>query len=301
MVLKADRLSFPLVPIPYQKVCSFCSVGDGEGEGEGTEGSKGAEGSDEEAEGSEEGKGTPPTVPVVVSQEQLNRMMADNRRQLTKQNQELQEKLGEVLEQNKELSVRVDELSTKIDPPEPVAVEDQDKPEYLRGEIERLETQHKQQIDDLKTELVSEKTAREEAEYRRLETERDRQLTDALQAAGCIDLEAGRRIFLPQVERDGDAEGWTYKTKVGEFTSITDGIAEELPDYLKPPVMPGGGSGSRTGSPSKKKRQGELDSAEEKLRKAEEAARGGRQSDQLAYLRQKRIVEGLRATSAQEK
>jgi len=188
-------------------------------------------------------------------------------------------------------------LKTVTPPPEIIPHPSEDD---VKGQIKLMQSQYKKEIEALRNQVEQEKSARDQERGKRMNVEREREITTALQAAGCRNdaLDMGLRYFEPQIEFDEDEQKNFYRLKSGGTVSITDGIAEELPDYLKASSMQAGGSGSQTSSKGAV-RQKELESANTKLAELQKTATlGGRNDDILAYQKQKRIVTDLETEAA---
>jgi len=145
--------------------------------------------------------------------------------------------------------------------------------EKHKGELELLTKRFEREIDSLRENLDVEKEARKQAEEKQKVTQRDNILIAALKDVGCKDMTAGERYFKPQLEWDDVENDWMFRTNTGNVVTIQEGVEEELPTYLRPPKMEGGGSGTGPGSPGRKseKRQ-ELEVAEKELKAAKKAA-----------------------------
>lgn len=225
----------------------------------------------------------PPVPPKQVSQDDINRIMAKERRHFEK-------KLQEIRDQHEKEMLSLKEKQ-KEDPP---------APDDLRGQMELMERKHKREVEGLTTRQQElEKTLAAEKQ-RRLETERDRELSEALSVVGCIDGTAGRRYFLPEIEFDEESTKWMYRTAKGNLVSIADGVAEAMPPYLRPAKLDGGGSGSSKGGSTKATRAKQLEEAKRKLADLYDTTRksGAKQSDINAYTQQKRLVQRLESEVA---
>jgi hypothetical protein len=169
-----------------------------------------------------------------------------------------------------------------------------------QGEIEILERKYQRQLDELNAKLTNVDKDREAEKARRMKTEKDKELGDALTAVQCQDTVMGRRYFDPQIEWDTVEEKWMYRTKSGNLVNILDGVTDELPNSLKPPSMQGGGSGSGGTPPKRLAKKAELEAAKVKLTAMEKAARESRANAGLVaqWNTQKKIVQKLEAEYA---
>lgn len=159
-------------------------------------------------------------------------------------------------------------------------------------ELERQRFQR--EIDTLKQEAETAKQAAKASELRQREVERDAILANALAAVGCIDHDGGRRWCISQIVWDEVEQQWMFSTKAGPV-EIADGVAAELPKYLRPPSMQGGGSGIPSGSGRKATAQRELDSEKAKLEDLRKAVRKDPNNGMtlLKYTTQKKKVDAL--------
>lgn len=198
-------------------------------------------------------------------------------------------------QENQTLKQRLDDLEKTLkersdgDPPEGKHPKDD------AGKLEIERQKHQRELDGIRKDLKDAVDRAEKAETRQREVERDTILTSALSDARCIDIEAGRRYFLQQISWDEIDGQWVFTTKNGNTVEIADGISAELPSYLKPSSMNGGGSGTPSGGGRKAAVQRELDSEREKLTKAKEVFRKNPRDTKatLDYRNQKKTVEAL--------
>ena len=179
-------------------------------------------------------------------------------------------------------------------------------PSDLAGRMELMEKRHERALEELRVERDNAKAARETEREKRLEIEKDRLLADAIAACG-VDPKnrlIADRYFKPCIVWDELEEQWLFKTKAGNLVPVMDGVAEELPDNLKPSRLKHGGAGSSSGMPpARAHAQKELEAAEKKLTDLKEKARrnGARGEFMAAFRRQKVVVDGLRKALATKK
>ena len=167
-------------------------------------------------------------------------------KRLARQKKEHEKNVQAIQEQLAALAAKNQELEQKLTPPNP------EPPKDMAGQIELISAKHEREMAGVRSQLEEFKRTAETEKQRRLETERDKLLHEALAQAQCRDITCGYRYFLHQIQYDDVDKQWVMKTKKDNIVSIADGVAEELPDYLKPSVMMTGGSGSNGGSPLKK-------------------------------------------------
>ncbi len=223
------------------------------------------------------------------TQADVDRMIADR---VKAKNRELKEKERAAEKLRKDF----EELKAKLENPPGGGAPDPTK----LGEIEILERKYQRQIDELKEKFSQSDKERENEKARRMQTEKDKELGDALTAVQCQDLVMGRRYFNPQIEWDTVEDRWMYRTKSGGLVSILDGVTDELPASLKPPAMAGGGSGSGGAPPKRLAKKAELEAAKVKLTQMEKAARESRGNAGLVaqWNIQKKLVDKLTAEYA---
>jgi hypothetical protein len=142
--------------------------------------------------------------------------------------------------------------------------------EKHKGELDLLQKKFDRELESLKSQLETETAARKEAEESRKVAEGDNLLVSALKDAKCRDMKAGQRYFKPQMEWDDVENQWMLRSENGGLVKIDDGIKEEMPDYLKPSSMDGGGSGASGGAPRRRPQQAELEKLKKELVEAQQ-------------------------------
>lgn len=165
----------------------------------------------------------------------------------------------------------------------------------LEGKMRLMENEHKGAMKQLQDRLERESKARQDAEERRLQVERDGEIRAGLQEAGCRAdaLEMGLNYFQKRVKFEEDPGRWMYSLMEGGTCKVVEGIAKDLPDYMKDPTLKKGGSGpSSSGATPAKVKQ--LESEEKKLKDLEKLSQAtGKEDDISRYLQQKRKVQAL--------
>ena len=227
------------------------------------------------------------------SQAEVDKIVQDR---LNKLNRELKKKeQAEKAQQAKlaELEAKIQVLSE----PAPGTGEDIDA-KTLQGKLEIQKQRFERDMAALNQKVTEYDKARQVAEERQRTVERDTELQQALISAGCLPdaIVAGMRYFTPALVLEDDR--WMFTTKGNNILTIAEGVAEELPKYMKAPTMLGGGSG--TGSSKDAKRiavQNQLKEAEDKLKVAEQRVKTERASvSSLSKLdEQRQVVKQLRA------
>lgn len=195
------------------------------------------------------------------TQDQLNKMLAENKRSLRAALEEkdkvitdLHNKVGsfeerfgtltetiESLTKNKEGSINID----KNKPLEEIIKEMGQKVAEYDDVIKNTNAQ----VEELGGRLEAEAALRELAEEEALISERDARLQRALARAGCRDIDVGLKLFEDSCEVDEDTGEWyVVKDKTGEEWSLEEGVEKLLPDYLRKPITDreGAGSGGNT-------------------------------------------------------
>lgn len=224
----------------------------------------------------------------------------------------LQRDLREKDKQVAELSAKLEETQKLIDELEAAKKATQKTGEgddgsgrdkELEGRLELLERKHARQLEDLQKKVAEAEQARAKAEEKAKLTKRDTLLAQALSDAKCVDQKAGYRYFLPDVVWDADEEEWRIETPEGNLVSFAEGVKDLLPDYLKPASTQVGGSGSKTGSPARRQKMNELETAKKVLEECAKEVKARPQDNNALnkWSRQRRIVQSLETALAQLK
>jgi hypothetical protein len=243
------------------------------------EAAEGSEGKEQEKESKQGEKKKPQQASQTFTQEDVNRLLQKEKKGWDRKFEEAQAQTQKTIA---ELQARI----PVVEPPK----------DDLKGQMELMENRYKQQITSLQQQVETTSSQLKLETIRRLETERDKELNEALAAVCCIDPIGGQRYFKEQLEYDDSDQKWLFRTKSGGLVTILDGVTESLPPYLRPSQMPQGGSGTPSrGSPKLASKQRQLDVEKKKLADMHEktSKTGGRMSDVLAYKKQKEIVTAL--------
>lgn len=244
------------------------------------------------------GAGAPPAPPAppptkTYSQQEKD---ADEAKLRRKYEREAREAAQAAKEREAELEAKLN-APTPPAPPTPAPGTPPADPQAA-GNLEIMEARWKREREEQQRQLDEVKELAEKEKQTRLNLQRDQLLDNALRQAGVQSkhMLQARRNFLPQIEWDKVDEKWMYRTQKGNLVEILDGVAEELPDNLKPSRMPNGGAGNTGGIPaSKQAKHRELEAAKQTLAQLKEKHRlgGGKQSDLAAFTAQKRVVDSL--------
>lgn len=228
---------------------------------------------------------------IAQSQERWRKGLQRDLKEKDKQVAELTSRLEQTQKQITELQAQKSEAGEG-------AGKDRDK--ELEGRIELLEKKHARQLEELQKQVQAAEQARVAAEQKARLTTRDTLLKQALAEAKCVDVNGGFRILLPEVVYDEDEEDWRIQTPQGNLVTFSEGVKEMLPDYLKPASTQVGGSGSKTGSPARRQKMTELESAKKRLEelKQDAKARPNNVTAIDSWNRQKRIVAKLESELA---
>lgn len=237
--------------------------------------------------GDDDGDVDPPQDPPAktFTQAELDRIIQDRLKKLQREQKQKDKDM-------ESMRAELEELKKKADGGNP------DPGDANKGQVGDLELKINRltrELEQTNTKLAeAQKQASEEANKRK-RTERDKELSDALVAAGCIDMVGGRRYFAEQIVWDEVENKWAYETKSGSQVSIADGVMEELPPYLKPAQMNQGGSGSGGTNPKKKKVQADLDVAKKKLDEIKSLLmqNNGNVTYMSQYAKQQKVVKQL--------
>jgi hypothetical protein len=223
------------------------------------------------------------------NQADVDRIVTDRVKKLDRENKQKDNRISELTEQFNQLQGQLTQLlqekEAKNNPPS----------DDVQGQINILTERHRREAEQLAAKIEDLTTKLTDQTKRRLETERDKEVTEGLNNAGCTDLKMGKRWAAPQVVYDEVDGRWVFELEKGGVVTIAEGIAEELPDYLKKARSTGGGSGSTTGSALKTSQlQQKLQAETNKLQQLREAAeRAPNSGALLVYQKQKRVVEAL--------
>lgn len=238
--------------------------------------------------------------PKTFTQEEVNAMLADNKRGLQSENDKLKQQLKDqmnereafeqmIVEAAEEQGLNPDDfdedgayhgpdLDEEEEDDDPAAGEGEDdgvprgaNPPEVERIVRGLTKKFDRQLQSMQQALDKEKQARQTAEEAGILKERDAMLASILNNLDVVDSEGAKRFFLPQLEYDADTGSWLYEMKDGLRVAPEKGIADELPTWLKKPQTTGG-AGSRPGSTQNlgRTRVAEL---EEKFKAAEAEAR----------------------------
>lgn len=232
----------------------------------------------------------PADKPKTFTQEEVNALLAKDKRELKK-------KLKEAEDGRSALEKRFSDLETKLTV-EPKA-EDKTADGRLEASLKKLEKEL--EASRIKMQEVEERAQR--AEAKRIEALKDRALTEALQQAGCIDLKAGQRYFLPDLlDKDDDDEPlvdqhgnptWAIRLTSGTLADLSTGIAETLPKYLRNPNGNVGGAGTVAHKSGKQKDK--VEELEKKVQLlADKARKSGYDGDIASYVAAKKQLQALK-------
>jgi hypothetical protein len=238
----------------------------------------------------------------MFSQEDVNRMMAEHKRTLQAENVALKDQVTGLSTQWEEFQSMLQEVagetgtSTSDNDYSSLEGEDHDDAsgdDEVTKRLQWLQKKHQQELDALRSTVEQEKKLRQDAEERRLITERDSALQEALAANDVVSMEGGMKFFRDNLEYDKDGSQWRYRAKDGLTFNIKDGIAEELPDWLKKPSSAKGGSGSQAALIN------EIDALGNTVKAAQDrAAHSGDPNDIAVYQRAKRELADLQTQQA---
>lgn len=248
---------------------------------------------DAPTDGTGGGSGDPGTPPETFTKEQMEQIVSGRVSRLKSENEELKKKASEQDTAIAALKASVQELQNNRNPAEPPPGDDD-----VRGQFEIFKKQTQTQIDTLNSNLEAANRTAADERARREGMERDNLVTAALGEAGCRPdaIAMGMAFFASSIVRTETDGEWVFNLKDnGGTVSVVDGIKAELPDFMKSPTLPGGGSGTTTGSKGAESKA-KLETAEKELVELDKRARtSNQQADRLAYRKKKREVEGLRS------
>lgn len=195
------------------------------------------------------------------TQEDVNRIMAENKKALQAENADLKKQLGEFAAWKDEIETMLDEIAEGADSDEggdedtkgasgdgdEAGDGDGNDDGRASAEIDKrlryVERKYQTQIDSLKKRVDEAEGRASDAETKRRMSERDSILTDALNKAKAVSIDGGIKIFRDNMVYDEDSGKWLFRTAEGVDVDPHEGINENLPAYLRPAVA-GGGSGT---------------------------------------------------------
>ena len=216
---------------------------------------------------SEPGKGEHEGGEKLLTQEHVNKLLADHKRGLKKEIENLtqlvqdkdatidelrtaQQSIEKVLKEISEKVKSAPDAKPIVDPNKPIADTIKEIAEKVVGYeagMKSLQDSFDKRIVDLEANLEKESSMRELAQEEALAAERDMVLQKALSKLGCIDMDVGLKLFEDCCEIDEETgEWWVVNDKTGEDWPILEGVNKMLPTYLRKPVVGKGGAGSRT-------------------------------------------------------
>lgn len=187
--------------------------------------------------------------PKMFSQEDVNRIMADNKKGLQKQNTVYEGQIGTLTTQVSDLKDLIGKFAPAGDPGDDDP-EGGDPGDAGLTDIEKMEKRFKydQKVSDKKFTALEKRLKDADdkvisTEKRRLVAEKDRFLDEALLKSHCHDLGMAKRMFREQMTYDAQNESWVFTTKDGVEMTPLEGVDADLPDYLRSARTQGGAGG----------------------------------------------------------
>jgi len=217
----------------------------------------GAAGAAADAGGEKGAAGAKGSEEKFFTQDQLNKMLAENKRSLRlaleekdKVINELHSKVGSFEERFESLSGTIegltkgDKANINIDKNKPLEEIIKEMGQKV-AEYDDVIKNTNSQIEELGGRLEAEAALRELAEEESLISERDARLQRALSKTGCRDIDVGLKLFEDSCEVDEDTGEWyVVNDKTGEEWALEEGVEKLLPDYLRKPITEREGAGS---------------------------------------------------------
>lgn len=264
------------------------------------------------------------------TQAEVNKMMAQHKRQLQERLKELEDKFSEESSAREELEDMLIEAAggeEVVDyymehgelPPDMQEGDEEDDgdaeydergrriqyeddesgiegAESVDALVRGIQKRADRRVQSLEKRLEQEIGYREQLEQRRLEQDRDQMLADALVKNNVVDVRAGLKLFRDNMEYDPDEQSWKFKTEEGLYMDPGSGLAESLPDWLRKPMGGPGGSGARGSTPSMSQTQ--LQNKKKNLGELEKKAHSSGDARDIAeWQRLNREVKELESTS----
>jgi hypothetical protein len=202
--------------------------------------------------------GDPPNTKT-YTEEQVQKMVQDRIKKLRTETSEKDKSIQQLQSEIAELQAAV------------AGSQQPDDDKHQQGRLELELHKLRQQLSVTQEQLSTEKSAREAAETKRRESERNQLIQSALADIQCTDPRRAAEYFRSRVTWDVDAEAWMYQTENGNLVEVQSGIAAETPDYWRPTQLRGG-AGSSGKAAKREQINGELTRAREVLAQAKRAA-----------------------------
>lgn len=174
--------------------------------------------------------------------------------------------------------------------------EEQPKGDEVTRRVAFAERRLNRQLKSLQAELATEKKLRLDGAAKLKEKDRDTQLMNALQSVGVVEgsLSDALMVLRPKTKFLEEEGKWVFVTKEGaELEDFLTGVETDLPAYYRKPAMQSGGSGSAGGGAAKLTQIAEKKKEVERLES--QARRTGRDEDIVTYKgaqRELKVLEG---------
>lgn len=261
------------------------------------------------------GRVDPPAEPEVkdtYTKDEVGKMLKDNRTLITQLQQGLEQQQGAFDELVDAIAKAVDEGGEEEgeegDEPEE---EEEDAP-VVKGKAEQASTEEiatlrrqiakmGKQMEEMQGVVKGHQEAAEQEREMRLASQRDQLLTQALQESGVLPdaMDAGLKLFRDNVVYDEDKDEFLFEEdKTGVKLPISEGVKDNMPNYLKASQVKAGGSGSRGSQINVL-----LDQSRSSLAKLhDQAKKTGSEADIAAYhAAKKKLIEQEKTATGGEK
>ncbi|MDQ6989203.1 MAG: hypothetical protein Q9M19_04910 [Mariprofundaceae bacterium] len=250
----------------------------------------------------------------LFTQEQVNYIVAQNKRALREEVKAQGEALKKLTDQLDALQSRIHDFfehktaepeippateqhaasqpppadATRATPPRDASGRFTKAPDQQNPQIRDLHRQLDQMMrrtEELTRQIEEERRKRIEAEIERREAARDSLIASALSRADVYDVDFALPYFKNKTRWDEDTQQWIYTTKDGLDTTIEEGVIKELPPFLrKPKTTKTGSGGTHQQGPGAQTASAELQSLRQKLDEARALAQRTGNTNDIAMV-----------------
>lgn len=204
--------------------------------------------------------GDPPEAKDTYTKEEVAKMLADNRKLITQLQQGLEQQQSSFDELVEAIAQAVDEEGGGEKEGDDEEEDEEEEPApTVKGKVEQASSEEiaalrrqiskmGKQMEEMQGVVKNHQEAAEAEREMRLASQRDQLLTQALQEAGVIAdaLDAGLKLFRDNVIYDEEKDEFFFEEdKTGVKLPISEGVKDNIPNYLKATQAKTGGSGSR--------------------------------------------------------
>src|SRR6266446_4497815 len=255
-----------------------------------------------------------PEVKDTYTKDEVAKMLADNKKLITQLQQGLEQQQGAFDELVEAIAQAVGEEGEEEEGETETEEEEEETPP-VKGKAEQASSEEiaalrrqlskmGKQMEEMQGVVRSHQETAEMEREMRLASQRDQLLTKALQEAGVLPdaIDAGLKLFRDNVVYDEDKEEFFFEEdKTGVKLPMSEGVKDNMPNYLKATSVKTGGSGGRGSQASVL-----LDQSRASLAKLhEQAKKTGSEADIASYhaakkklMEQEKVQSGEKGTPA---